>query len=241
MTATWGRDFKTEIRNLYKQIRENIEQRIAEFSDVWERGNEEEILCELLFCLLTPAARAHSAWNALEALRSKGLILNPSAGEAACDAASSHAAASCKDERRRRIADVLRTVRFRHNKARNVMEAEAFFTVNGKAAILCHLRRCHTIPQRREWLAATVRGMGHKEASHFLRNIGMGDGIAILDRHILRCLKRLNIIDQVPEGLTKKRYLEIEQRMRRLAEEFHMPLSHLDILFWYHETGEIFK
>ena len=28
--------------------------------------------------------------------------------------------------------------------------------------------------------------MSYKEASHFLRNIGFGENIAILDRHILK-------------------------------------------------------
>ena len=149
---------------------------------------------------------------------------------------------SCNErERRLRIADALRTVRFKNNKARNVMEAEKFFTPGGKASILAHLVRFHLPIQMREWLASTVRGMGYKEASHFLRNIGRGEDIAILDRHILRCLNRLGIIESVPESLARKRYVEIEQQMRVLASGLGIPLHHLDILLWYHETGEIFK
>ena len=121
------------------------------------------------------------------------------------------------------------------------MEAEKFFTAGGKASILAHLVRSHLPIQMREWLASTVRGMGYKEASHFLRNIGRGEDIAILDRHILRCLNRLGIIESVPESLARKRYVEIEQQMRVLASGLRIPLHHLDILLWYHETGEIFK
>ena len=51
------------------------------------------------------------------------------------------------------------------------------------------------IPELRNWLAKNVKGYGLKEAGHFLRNIGISDNkITILDRHILRNLKKLNII-----------------------------------------------
>jgi N-glycosylase/DNA lyase len=187
-----------------------------------------------LFCLLTPAARAHSAWDALQNLKTKGLILSTE---------TAVSTPSVKDSgfRSLRIADELRIVRFKNNKARNVMEAEQYFTCEGSVSVRSRLSCFQSTLELREWLAATIRGMGYKEASHFLRNIGRGDDIAILDRHILRCLKRLGIIDTVPEGLTEKRYIHTEQRMRNLALRLGMPLSHLDILFWYHETGEIFK
>jgi N-glycosylase/DNA lyase len=83
--------------------------------------------------------------------------------------------------------------------------------------------------------------MGYKEASHFLRNIGFADDLAILDRHILKNLKIFGIIEEIPKSLSKKKYLEIEEKMRNLANEVNIPLSHLDLLFWSKETGEIFK
>lgn len=83
--------------------------------------------------------------------------------------------------------------------------------------------------------------MGYKEASHFLRNIGLADDLAILDRHILKNLKIFGIIEEIPKSLSKKKYLEIEEKMRNLANEVNIPLSHLDLLFWSKETGEIFK
>jgi len=229
--------FKRELQRLYEQIKVTIEHRAAEFRAVWERGDERELLCELMFCLLTPAARAHSAWEALQNLKKKALILR----ETVKQPQFSRFCAYNEDERRRRIADELRTVRFRNNKARNLMEAERFFVIDGKVSVLSHLRRFHMIQDTREWLAATIRGMGFKEASHFLRNIGRGQNIAILDRHILRCLKRAGVIAAVPESLTAKAYVETEQRMKMFAGCIGIPIDHLDMLLWYHETGEIFK
>ena len=222
-------DFKREIRGLYRQIRAEVEERLIAFRGVWERGIEEELFCELLFCLLTPAARAHSAWHALQSLKRKGLILRevPESLD--------------QKSRRQRIADELRIVRFKNNKARNVLEAEKLFMVDGKASIRASLLRFHSSIEMREWLADTVRGMGYKEASHFLRNIGQDGDIAILDRHILRALQRFGIIERIPESLTRGRYLQIEERMQGLARRLDMPLHHLDLVLWYYETGELFK
>src|SRR5438445_231557 len=80
-----------------------------------------------------------------------------------------------------------------------------------------------------------------KEAIHFLRNIRLGEGFAILDRHILRNLNRLGVIPEIPATITKKRYLEIEEKLRRFAAEIGIPIADLDLLFWSRETGWIFK
>jgi N-glycosylase/DNA lyase len=95
--------------------------------------------------------------------------------------------------------------------------------------------------QAREWLVANVKGIGYKEAGHFLRNIGFNQGLAILDRHILRNLKKLGIIDTVSDSLTKRQYLSIEVKMQEFSEAIHIPMSHLDFVLWYKETGEILK
>jgi N-glycosylase/DNA lyase len=79
-----------------------------------------------------------------------------------------------------------------------------------------------------------------KEASHFLRNIGVR-GLAILDRHIFRHLIRLQVIRAMPKSLTKKRYLSIEKKWHRFADDVGISLDELDLLFWSMETGEIRK
>jgi len=86
-----------------------------------------------------------------------------------------------------------------------------------------------------------VKGIGLKEASHFLRNIGLGGDIAILDRHILKNLARLGVIQSVPPTLTSRRYLEIESSMKEFARSTGIPMDHLDFVLWYRETEDIFK
>jgi N-glycosylase/DNA lyase len=93
----------------------------------------------------------------------------------------------------------------------------------------------------RAWLVREVDGLGWKEASHFLRNIGRGDDLAILDRHILRNLQRHGVIRRMPGSLTPKRYLQIENRMESFSKDVEISMAALDMLFWSRETGEIFK
>jgi len=41
--------------------------------------------------------------------------------------------------------------------------------------------------------------------------------------------------------LSKKGYLEIENKIKNFADKIKIPMSHLDLLLWYKETGKIFK
>ena len=93
----------------------------------------------------------------------------------------------------------------------------------------------------REWLVNEVKGIGLKEAGHFLRNIGLCRDITILDRHILKNLKRFSVIEDIPASITPSKYFDIEKKMIRFSEKIGIPPDHLDLLFWYREAGKIFK
>jgi N-glycosylase/DNA lyase len=86
-----------------------------------------------------------------------------------------------------------------------------------------------------------VRGLGYKEATHFLRNVGLNGGLAILDRHILRNLKRYRAIRSLPKSLSRKKYLALERSFLHFADRIGISLDELDLLFWSMETGVIRK
>ncbi len=91
----------------------------------------------------------------------------------------------------------------------------------------------------RDWLVNNVKGIGMKEASHFLRNIGFND-YAIVDFHIVDILVEHSLIEK-PKIMTQKKYLEIESVLRELADKLEMSLGELDLYLWYNETGKILK
>jgi len=91
----------------------------------------------------------------------------------------------------------------------------------------------------REWIVKNVKGIGYKEASHFLRNIGY-TSFAIIDFHIIDVLTKHKIIEK-PKVLTKRKYLEIEDLLRKIAGKSNVNLAELDLYLWYMETGKILK
>jgi len=92
----------------------------------------------------------------------------------------------------------------------------------------------------RNWLVKNVKGLGLKEASHFLRNVGYFD-LAILDRHIQRVMLEYGMVTMLPKNMTKRSYLAMEEKLGTLAEELDLPIGVLDLYLWYMKTGKVLK
>lgn len=207
------------LQALYQERREAIQKRLAEFRQVMQ-WKDEEVFGELCFCLLTPQSSAKVCWEAITALKQQTLLLKGQPSE---------------------LEPHLRSVRFSESKAKYIVEARNMFSKDGKIQLKSQISSFYNPFELREWFVENVKGLGYKEASHFLRNIGLGEEFAILDRHILRNLNQLHVITEIPVSITKKRYLEIEEKLRRFAAEIGIPMADLDLLFWSKETGWIFK
>ena len=208
-----------ELLAKYARKRYEIAARLAHFEQVGKKGGR-TLFEELCFCLLTPQSKARLCDAAICELKEKKLLFD---GDAAA------------------IAKVLSTkTRFHNNKARYLVEARKKFEAND-FALLAHATFSGTERHAREYFLKNVKGLGLKEASHYLRNVGRGSMLAILDRHILKNLVKCGAIKRVPASITEKHYLEIEEKMEKFCKKTGVPLSHLDLLFWAEETGEIFK
>ncbi len=123
--------------------------------------------------------------------------------------------------------------RFWPQRANRIVEARECKTE------LCKLVMNTNGKEMREWISRNVKGLGMKESSHFLRNIGYKD-VAIIDFHIVDLLVAENII-QKHKTITKKIYLNIEKELEKLAEQTNLNLAELDLYLWYIETGKILK
>ena len=209
-----------ELNELYRLKKSDIVNRLEDFLRFRQKGSDEEIFRELAFCIFTPQSKAKSCWASIQKLDEQDLLFKGSAEQ---------------------ISRTLHCVRFHNKKAEYLVRARQLFLTNGKLSLKPLLNSYPDIRKCREWLVTNLTGLGYKEASHFLRNIGFGEKIAILDRHILRNLYLLGVIPEVPESLSRTKYLGIEEKMEECAAKIAIPLSHLDLLLWYKETGVIFK
>jgi len=123
--------------------------------------------------------------------------------------------------------------RFPNNRAKYIAESTKHNDILKN--LVCHSKDTEI----REWLVKNVKGLGFKEASHFLRNIGF-ENLAIIDFHIIDLLVEHNLIKK-PKSINKKRYLEIENSLKKIAKETNLTLAELDLYLWYMETGKILK
>ena len=220
--AVYREDVILSWKREYENIKDIIEKRLEDFREIWNTGDDERLFAEFIFCHLTPQSKAKVCWKATQCLITTGFLLGG-------------------DEEQ--VRSCLVGVRFKNNKTGYILLSRKKFWgwEGGFRTFLLDIGLPSDVIGAREYLVKHVKGMGYKEASHFLRNIGFGDNIAILDRHILKNLAKVGVIDAVPKSLTKKTYLSIEEMMREFSAYAGIPMAHLDLLLWYLEAGEVFK
>jgi N-glycosylase/DNA lyase len=193
-------------------VKHLVESRIKEFK---ENRNKPitEIFKELCFCILTAKFSAEKSIK-IQRIIDDGFI-NLSENE---------------------LEEKLRFLGHRYPKLR------AKYIIEARKAIH-QLNRILNSPLNeedlREWLVKNIRGLGYKEASHFLRNIGFMN-LAIIDFHIINLLLKYGLIDK-PRTLTRRRYMEIEKVLNKVAEKTGLRLGELDLYLWYMEVGKILK
>lgn len=202
----------TDLQLRYGERQAAIRRRLAEF----RRVPPSDYFYELVYCLLTPQSSAANAQKAVELLKRRDF-------------------ANAEFDPAPLLHQKDFYIRFHHTKGKHLVAMKKQYP-----EILFQLSNGTESAHLREWLVMNAKGFGYKEASHFLRNIGHR-GLAILDRHILRNLVRFGALRALPKTLTRKRYLAIEKKFRKLSDNVGIPMDELDLLFWSMETGEILK
>ncbi|QGR19338.1 N-glycosylase/DNA lyase [Stygiolobus azoricus] len=199
-----------------KKLRARVLERVEEFL-LNNKAGEEIWFRELILCLLTADSSFISAYKALNNLYSHDIKLLD----------------------REQISVILRDsgYRFYNLKSRYIREAiEKYY---GRIKIL--VKPIADIDQfeAREFLVNNVKGLGYKEASHFLRNLGYFE-LAIIDRHILRYVNT-NLYVSVKKVDNKHRYLLVEGLLRAIASALNMQVGLLDLFIFFKQTQTLVK
>ncbi len=199
------------IKILKGEIGDLVKEKIREFEK--NGKSNKKIFLELCFCILTANFNAKRAIEIQQKIGDKFLSLS-------------------EKELEKKLREFGH--RFPKTRARYIVEARKY-----KDSIKKIIESFSDEKEAREWLSQNIKGIGYKEASHFLRNIGYKN-LAIIDFHILDFLEKSNIIKR-PKSLTKKNYLEIENILSKIARKLDLSLAELDLYLWYAETGKILK
>ncbi len=208
------------IRATHEMRLDQIRRRLGEFRDVWRDASDERLWEEMVYCIFTAGSSARMGLNAVEAVRHLIHV-------------------GTREEMTEALKGKYRYIAARPGYiivTRDYLQEHCGFRLRKKLASFSDPIA------RRDWLAGErrVKGLGYKEASHFLRNIGI-PGYAILDKHILRCLSEVGVIDSPKPPSTRLRYIEIEKRFRAFAQGVKIDFDELDLVLWSMRTGEILK
>lgn len=210
-----------ELRKSYGEKRAAIRARLGEFAEIKISRDDARLFEELCYCIFTAGASARMGLNSVERVRRHLL-----------------------KARHARLENLL-VGAHRYPRARSGYIVHTRNYLKGE----CNLRLSEKLDSfgknaeaRRDFFARNpdIKGIGYKEASHYLRNIGYR-GYAILDKHILRTLHDCGVIESPNPPSTKKKYLAVEEQMRNFAAELRINFDELDLLLWSNKTGEILK
>jgi N-glycosylase/DNA lyase len=189
-----------------------VANRMREFKEIKEKGNE-IWFSELCFCILTANSTAKLGLK-IQGELGDGFMTLP-------------------------VGELTRRLKILGHRFYN-KRAEFIVSARKYSRIKDIITEFPETQQAREWLVENVYGIGLKEASHFLRNVGY-DGVAILDRHILALLQENGIIKEAPKTLTRRRYLEIEELFKDLARKVNLSPAELDLYMWCMKTSCVLK
>lgn len=209
-----------ELKRIYLDKRREIRERLREFRTVGRTASHERLFEELTFCIYTAGASARMGLRSVESVRS--VLMSGSTRDIQRALSGRH--------------------RFPNARGAYVFETREYFREHCGLRLYETLRSFKSPDERRDFLAANraVRGIGYKEASHFLRNIGYR-GYAILDKHLLSRLTEFEVIESPKPPSTKNRYVATEESVKHFADAIGIDFDELDLLLWYTKTGEILK
>ena len=190
-----------------------------------------EIEDELLFCLLggfgITYEHGRSACNAIRQLK-------PFSGEWNDENLfETITAALMRPQFEPRCMDgSLRRYRFPRQKASVIVKARQW--VQSQEQLEEHVVQLGSAKARRRFLCECP-GVGFKTASWLLRNLGLGDELAIIDIHVLRALVGAK---RVPDEIQMPRDYELaEEAFLEWCGELGAPSAAFDLFVWHWQRG----
>jgi len=206
-----------ELKKLYEAKKDSIRAQLDEFDKARARADDVKILEELTFCILTSAVGPKVGLKSIDAIRD---VL--------------------RDGSEEEIYAALEDVHKYPERSNYIVHTREYLRREYSLKLRELVDSFKDRQERRDFFALNknIKGLGLMQASHFLRNIGF-TGYAILDRNVVKSLNSLGLIDSPKPPSSKKKYIEIEEKMNELATELGIGIDELDMLLWSMRTGRI--
>lgn len=194
------------IENAIREVCYALDERKPQTSS-WERMTEDELWRELVACILGSRVRfevAHSAVERLDKMR----LLCESRRVLRFDQYEKDVQGVLADEYFTLGGLTKRRYPFFRSRANQIRRAaERIYKSHG--AIRDFLSVACDIRETRRYLASEISGLGPKQASLFLRNIGYTSNVAVLDVHVLTYMSWVGLSDMPLKSVSSVRKYEM--------------------------------
>lgn len=124
-----------------------------------------------------------------------------------------------------------RRIRFHRRKAEHICRTMSEFIVNGTTfdqLVWGH----ESVQNARADIIKHCHGIGPKQASMFLRNVGWRHNLAVLDKHVLDFMHIMGLAGSGKSISTLNEYQRLESALQHYADSYSVEMYYLDIAIW---------
>lgn len=198
----------------------------------WSQMSEKEIVFEFILCILGSGVRYEMALSYALAIKSSKLLTNENINN--------------PDYIEKEISFILNGkvnnyyrdkpfTKYRYPNIRSTYISKSLYSIykdfDSFKKVFCDRKSPYDL--RRYFVKACI-GVGPKQASHFLKNIGYTNELAILDRHIVKYLElaKKDSVSAYQLGKIDK-YEDIESQYINTVSDFKYPIAIIDQAMWF--------
>lgn len=224
----------THVAHEYAKLAESFQQRRK-----WNEMSENELWEELCLCILSSNVPYELALSAFWHLRNSQLLSQEWITR--CKSAVQQIASELtkRNYLPRKKDGSYRRYRFPNTRAKNIINAAKFLYEENCGLLKILEDFNYKQEEARCFLAKNVPGIGLKQASHFLRDIGYSNTLAIIDSHVIAFLVEVGAVSQGKiKVVTPRIYIRLERVLQDLCNSFGFNLSIFDMAIWRYMRGK---
>lgn len=211
---------ETAVRNFIPHIKNYNSKNVC-----WKELTESKLFEELVLCLLSSSVKYEVAVSYIECFYEAGFFKSWTLNFPNQDELYSILSTP--------VLVKSKYIRYRFPKQKSIQLYSLIKNIYGQGTSIRQILNCSNDPKIiREKLVKICSGIGNKQSSMFLRNIGFTNKLAILDTHLIDYLKAIQIIPSNFVLNTSKKYIIVEDKYLDYAVSNNFDIDHLDSAIW---------
>jgi len=195
--------------------------------------SENKLLSELVLCILSSQEKYEVALAMMKSLRKENILRIPK-NKSEFREIKSEIETTLKNPVcfKSNEKEYSRRLRFFVKKAEYIIDTLENIYLNN-LTIKGILKQKDCIQETRMNIISYSCGLGPKQASMFLRNIGYHSEFAVLDKHVIDYMRIMGLTCVSDNNFSNiSAYQKIETKLKSYADAYNVNLLHLDLAIW---------